>query len=196
MHQLFFFPVIGQTQDARSHAIAHPIVQADLHVILHAHFVEQADILEGTGNARLVDLNGVHARGILAVDQDGAGGGLIHLGDQVEDRGLASAVGADQAGDLRTADDHVEVVYGLQAAEFHTQMPGVQHRTGAQIALGNDRVAGERNHGSAFSFSHCSASPFSSLLRRALTMASHCLERSPLVTSMTTISTIAYTSIR
>ena len=32
------------------------VVQADLDVIQHAHLVEQADILEGTGHTGLADL--------------------------------------------------------------------------------------------------------------------------------------------
>ena len=44
-------------------------------------------------------------------------GGLIDLGEQVEDRGLARAVRADETGDLRAADGHVEVVDRLESAE-------------------------------------------------------------------------------
>ena len=53
----------------------------------------------------------------MPIQQDGAVSGLIHLGQQVEHRGLARAVGADETGDLRPADGEVEVIHGLQAAE-------------------------------------------------------------------------------
>ena len=66
--------------------------------------VEQADVLEGTGDAGPVHLSGGHVVGVLPVQQDGAVGGLIHLGQQVEHRGFACAVGTDETGDLRPAD--------------------------------------------------------------------------------------------
>ena len=47
-------------------------MQADLNVILHRHGVEQANVLEGTGNTHAVDLVDRLARGVLAVEQDGA----------------------------------------------------------------------------------------------------------------------------
>ena len=79
-------------------------MQADLNVILHRHGIEQADVLEGTGNTHAVDLIDRLARGVLAVEQDGTVRGLVHLGEQVEDRGLAGTVGADETGDLSLAD--------------------------------------------------------------------------------------------
>ena len=71
-------------------------MQADLHVVLHTQVGKQADVLEGAGDAGPVDLGSAHAVGVLAIEQDGAPGGLIHLGEQVEHRGLARAVGADK----------------------------------------------------------------------------------------------------
>ena len=65
--QLLLLPELGQTEDAVPHGIAHLIVQADLHVVLHGQIVEQADILEGTGDARPVGLGDRHAVGVLAV---------------------------------------------------------------------------------------------------------------------------------
>ena len=75
-----------------------------------------------------VDLGGGHAVGVLAVEQDGAPGGLVHLGQQVEHRGLARAVGADEAGDLGAADGEVEVIDSGQAAEVDAQVAGTPER--------------------------------------------------------------------
>ena len=79
-------------------------MQTDLDVILHRHGVEQANVLECTGNTHAVDLIDRLARGVLTIEQDGAMRGLVHLGEQVEDRGLAGTVGADETGDLGLAD--------------------------------------------------------------------------------------------
>ena len=92
-------------------------MQADLHIVLHGQVVEQPDVLEGAGDAHAVDLGGVFAVGVDAVQQDGAPGGLIDLGEQVEHRGLARAVGADEAGDLGAAHGDIELVDSGEAAE-------------------------------------------------------------------------------
>ncbi len=96
------------------------------HVVLHAHGVEQADVLEGTGHAGPVHLSGGHVVGVLPVQKDGAVRRLIHLREQVEDRRLARAVGADESRDLRAADGEVEVLHGLQAAELNAQVDALQ----------------------------------------------------------------------
>ena len=40
---------------------------------------------------------------------------LVHLGEQVEDRGLAGTVGADETGDLSLADGQAKVIDCLKA---------------------------------------------------------------------------------
>ena len=76
--------------------------------------LEQADILERAGDAQLVGLHGVHARGVACrSSRIVPRRGLIHLGQQVEDGGLARAVRADQTGDFRLADGQVEILDGL-----------------------------------------------------------------------------------
>ncbi len=106
--------------------VAHLVVQADLHVVLHTQVVKQADVLEGPGDAGPVDLGSAHAVGVLPVEKDGALGGLIHLGEQVEHGGLAGAVGADETGDLRPADGQVEVIDRPQTAEVDAQVAALQ----------------------------------------------------------------------
>ena len=55
-------------------------METDLHIVLHGEVVEQADVLEGPGNAHAVDLSCGLAGGIQSIQQDGAPGGLV-LGD-------------------------------------------------------------------------------------------------------------------
>ena len=121
------------------------------HVLKHGQLGEQADILEGTGNALVSD----HVRRVrnhiavqphvlpgvelfhLAVGKvfhnglpqeiDLAVGGLIHAGDAVEGRGLAGAVGADQSHDLPLVDIQVQVIDGHNAAELHGHIFNMQH---------------------------------------------------------------------
>ena len=121
-------------------------MQADLHVVLHTQVGKQADVLEGAGDAGPVDLGSAHAVGVLAIEQDGAPGGLIHLGEQVEHRGLARAVGADKAGNLCAADGEVELIDSGQAAEVDAQVLALQNGELVHIPLRNDGVAGDGDH--------------------------------------------------
>ena len=67
-------------------------------------------------------LHGVHAMGVLSVQEDGTVGGLVDLGEQVKHGGFSRAVGADEAGDLRAADGEVKVVHGFQATELNARL--------------------------------------------------------------------------
>ena len=103
MGQLFTFPIAGKPEDVGNHTALHIVMQANLNVFFYRQLTEQADILEGTGDTGLIHLNGIHAGGLHTVQQDGAAGGLIDLGEQVEHRGFSSAVGANESRNLGSA---------------------------------------------------------------------------------------------
>ena len=90
--------------------------------------------------------------GVFAVEQDGAVGGLIDLGEQVEDRRLAGAVRADEAGDLGAADGHVEVVDRFQTAERRCRGRCTRAR-GTCPASRSVSSAGSRETGTSLAFS-------------------------------------------
>ena len=113
-------------------------MQAYLDVVDDAQFLEQTDVLEGTGHTHAVDLIGLFARRRHAVDQDGAPGGLVNVGEQVEHGGLTGTVGADQTGDLVAADHQVEAVHGGQAAEVDAQFTDVEDRLFILVAVGQE----------------------------------------------------------
>ena len=157
-----------------------------------------------------VDLDGGLARGVLAVQQDGAPGGLVDLGEQVEHRGLASAVGADEAGDLSAAYGQVEVVHRPQAAEVDAQVAALQDGGLVDVPLGDDGVAGDGDHFGGLApllrAAHLAASFRLSLPFRGAASSSSPPRRNSrakklwrvglLVASITRMSTMAYTSIR
>ena len=88
-------------------------------------------------------------------------GGLIDLGQQVEDGGFAGAVGADEAGDLRPADGEVEVIHRPQAAEVDAQVAALQNGGFVDVPLRNDGMAGNRDHLALFKFlTHRGLPPF------------------------------------
>ena len=106
--------------------VAERFVERDQHVLLHGHLAEQADVLEGSGDAgahHLICLLAVHA---FAVQEELAFRGLVHAGQQVEHGGFAGAVRADQADELAGVDGHVEVGYGFEASEGDAEMFGFQ----------------------------------------------------------------------
>ena len=161
MSGLFPAPVPGQAQNAGDGGVALLIVETDLHIVLHGEVVEQADVLEGPGNAHAVDLSCGLAGGIQSIQQDGAPGGLIDLGQQVEDGGFAGAVGADEAGDLRPADGEVEVIHRPQAAEVDAQVAALQNGGFVDVPFRNDGMAGNRDHLALFKFlTHRGLPPF------------------------------------
>ena len=130
-------PVGGRAQDAGERGVGLGVVQAHLDVVLDRHGVEQADVLERAGDAHAVDLVDGLAAGVVAVEQDGAARGRVHLGEQIEDRGLAGAVGADKdLYDLGLADGEVEIIDRLEAAEIDAQVQRLQNGSLLDVALG------------------------------------------------------------
>ena len=145
-------PVRRRAQDARERGVGLGVMQSDLDVLLHRHGVEQADVLERAGDAHAVDLvDGLAAR-IVAVEQNGAAGGSVHLSEQIEHRGLTRSVGTDESGNLGLANGEVEVVDRLEAAEIDAQVQGLENGSGIDVALRHDGVAGDRHHLSALEF--------------------------------------------
>ena len=136
------------------------VVLRDHQVLEHGHAAEQADVLEGARDPRMLgDLVVGHALEQvelpstvvlpLAVDRgrrsetapgverhgDPPLGRLVEAGDAVEDGGLAGAVRADQRGDVAAADGEGKVVDRHQAAEAHGQMLDREDRVGLASAL-------------------------------------------------------------
>src|SRR5262245_55369153 len=74
------------------------------HVIEAAHLPEDAGLLEGPDEAEPRDLRHAQPRDLAAVEADRAAVYRMGAHDRVEQRGLAGAVGADEADDLALAD--------------------------------------------------------------------------------------------
>ena len=121
-------------------------MHTNLNVILCRHIRKQADILEGTGNTHPVDLSCVHALGINTLQQNGAAGGLIHAGQQIEDSCFTGAVGADQTGDLGRANGDIKAVNSSQAAKIDAKIPHIQHRELVSILFTKEAIGGNLNH--------------------------------------------------
>ena len=128
-HGLLHLEVTGQAEDGlQDRALELGLVVESHHdVAYHSHVVEQTDVLEGTGDALVVDLVLGQALQLLAVQVEGTGGGLVDPRQEVEDRGLTRAVGADETVDLILFDADIDVLGGLQTTEGDTQVLGFEN---------------------------------------------------------------------
>ena len=168
----------GEMQDTARQPVAHRVVHGHHQVLRHRQIIEQPDVLERPGDTGLVYLCGGHAVGVLAIQQDSARCGLIHLRQQVEHRGLARAVGADQPRDLRPAEPHALQHRGLVDVPFRQQQHG-------GLALHQFRF---RRHSAARSFRPGVSFSLAEAKNRFIVGL--------FVACITRISTMAYTSIR
>ena len=140
------------------------IVHTHLDIFQSSHLREQADILESTGNAQLIDFMSGHALGVDTVDQNGATGWLVHTGQQVEDGGLACTVGTDQTGDLGRTNGNVKAVYSSQTAKVNAQIAHIQHRQLTCVLFTKQVDGGDTNH-FLWILMHWCPPPFSFLRR-------------------------------
>ena len=97
-------------------------VAAEQEVLEHGGVLEQLDVLEGPRDPAPGDLVGRHARDVLAVEDQASGRWLVDARDQVEDRRLPGAVGADDREDLAGLDREAHPVDGPDAAEAHPEV--------------------------------------------------------------------------
>ena len=91
-------------------------------VLRHGQRVGQGQLLVDHGDSQRAGLDGRVGRNLLAVEDDLAGGGLVHAGEYVHQRGLARAVFAHDGVDLALAHVKVHIVERLYAGEFLANM--------------------------------------------------------------------------
>ena len=115
-------PVLFGTEDGVRHAVGRVALHGRLDVLDDSHLFEQADVLKRAGNARMDDLMRFFAVHPLTAEVERTLGGFVDAGNEVENRRLARAVGADEPDQLGLANFHVEVIHGFQAAELDAEM--------------------------------------------------------------------------
>ena len=71
-----------------------------LDIVENGQVVEKANILECSGNTRLIDVHNRFSCGILSVKNDRTSGRVVYFGEKVKDGCLACTVGTDQTDDL------------------------------------------------------------------------------------------------
>src|SRR5439155_5794473 len=96
-----------------------------------AERIEQTDDLKAPGNPRPDPLGHRHEGDVVVVEQDLAAIRLEMRADQIDERGLARAVRADQRQELALVHDEIETVAGLGFPELLTQIDGLEKDHGA-----------------------------------------------------------------
>ena len=118
----------GQRKPSMHHAGA-ALIGADggQHRLLHRERRENAGDLEGAADAVAHDLGRRAPGQIDAIEQDLAGIRLQRAGDQIEERALARAIGADDGGQRTVGEIERDVVGRLDAAEGFRERANLQH---------------------------------------------------------------------
>src|SRR5216683_3864285 len=96
---------------------ADPRVHAHEDVLHRRHVAKEADVLEGAADAEGGDLIGPEAQERSPPEAHRSLFGHIEAGEDVEERGLARAVGPDDGGDAAFLEDEVDLVQRDQPAE-------------------------------------------------------------------------------
>ena len=134
---------------------------------------------------------------IPASQHDGSSGRLIYLGEKVEYCCLTRTIGTDKSADFGGADSDVKFVNRYKTSEINSKMSCLKNKGLSQIFFGNEIGAGYIYKFYFGRLTHYFLPPFESFILSFLKNVSiFPLSFSLLVTSITRIRTIAYTSIR
>ena len=98
------------------------------HVLPRRQRAEHLEALERSGQPQAGALVGLAPGDVFAVDQHLARRRLLQAGDDVEQRRLAGAVGADEAGDPTWIGGEIDVLQGHHAAETDADLLNRQER--------------------------------------------------------------------
>ena len=99
---------------------------ADQQVLQQRGIGEQLDVLEGARDPQPGDHMRRRAGDVLPVKQQLAFGGIIDPADQIEDRGLAGAIRADDREDLTFLDSEAHRIDRADTAEPDRDFLGVE----------------------------------------------------------------------
>ncbi|MNH76804.1 hypothetical protein D3C73_290880 [compost metagenome] len=142
--QHFADPVLLLATEARTQTGPHRLVGflRQFQVFKHAQRFENGRLLKLATDAGLSDLHFAHLRQVEGFTEPGlAVTGASLAGDHVHQRGLARAVGADDAAQLTDADVQVEIVQCAKAIEADADVFQSEDRAVAGIQTRADALA-------------------------------------------------------
>ena len=101
-------------------------VTADKQGFEHRFVLKQLGVLKGPRDAEGRDIVRRHPCDVLAVEMDRPARRLIEPADQVDDRGFAGAVRANDGENLARLDVETDAIDGLHAAEADRKVPDAE----------------------------------------------------------------------
>ena len=116
----------GQEERLRQEAGAALHMLADEQVAQDCLFLEEFGVLEGAGYAQFGNAVAGQGADVLALQVDAALIRVIDAADDIEEGGLAGAIGADDAEDLAGFHREADAGQRLDAAESEGQVPCFQ----------------------------------------------------------------------
>src|SRR5262245_50638162 len=128
----FFDTKCFATPQCMTNAAEQMEMKGNTNVVEDAERGKKADILEGARDAVFGDEVWALSNDAASVEFDGAFGGFVNAGHQIEDRGFAGAVWADEADEFVWSDREVEIRDSGEAAEANGASA---HRQKAHAAL-------------------------------------------------------------
>ena len=102
-------------------------LQRGAHILQHRHVRKHRRDLKRAHDATARRLCRFFGRDIDAVEADAAAAGVQKLGQQIEERGFASTIGADQRVDMAAPDFQVNLVDRHESLEFFGQSTRFQY---------------------------------------------------------------------
>ncbi len=123
-----------------------PFGDRDVDIVEHREPAEQAVDLEGAGDAALDPVGLRHLGDVEALEQHMSLGRPQQAGQQVDQRGLAGAVGADQGMPRAGLELEVDVARGGERAEVDAQAAGFEQRRAHGDARFDWTAADNRSH--------------------------------------------------
>ena len=119
----FIFHISADAQSGLKKVVSYVLMEGNLYIVQYGKLRKQAYILKGTGHSPGSYIRGLHTGHILTAELDSSGGGSVYAGQQVESRGLAGTVGADESDKLAFVYVHIEIVNSCKTAENDRALP-------------------------------------------------------------------------
>ena len=103
------------------------IVKSYFYIVKNRHILEKTDVLEGSCDSGLVDLNSAFSCDVLAVKFDDSFCWFVYTCEEVEYSCLTGSVRSDEALELSFLNGNVKAVNSTKTAELDRQIIYFQH---------------------------------------------------------------------
>ena len=93
------------------------VVQSYFYIIDYGQILEKPDILEGSCDTCLIDVDGLFAGDILAIQGNNSLCGFIYAGQQIKYGGFSGTIGTDQSIQFTFFNTDIKIIYRTKSAK-------------------------------------------------------------------------------